>query len=62
MAMNNNFDSLAEKFLSVFKPGDGEEAIEDQITAFLSDKGIDAAWLDEAFAFVLEYFDENYAE
>ena len=50
--MNGQFKELAEQFLVIFSDEGGEdweeEELDQRIGAFLEDKGIDEAWMDEA--------------
>jgi len=62
--MNNNFDKLAEDFLN-FNIRDYEEEewsteeLENKIRDFLSQKGLDEAWIDEAVEVIKDHFDAN---
>lgn len=56
--MNGQFKELAEQFLVIFSDEGGEdweeEELDQQIGAFLEDKGIDEVWMDEAYAVIYD--------
>lgn len=61
MAMNNNFQRLAEEFVDANYEEDDEEGIDDEeleerIRGYLSNRGIDGAWMDEAVQVVMDYW------
>lgn len=61
--MNNNFTRLAEEFLDEnYEENDDEHwddaELESRIRAFLSRRGIDEAWMDEAVEVVRDHFNE----